>query len=105
MLRASEDIKYTGRGRNIFQAQIDIPKVVANPVKQPQVQLPPPGPPPPVILRMSMLTGLQMQLEATINLLCDMTADMAAFDKAMVYFWDEGRELMELHGDAVEIDI
>jgi diguanylate cyclase (GGDEF)-like protein len=49
-----------------------------------------------VILRMSMLTGLQMQLEATINLLCDMTADMAPFDKAMVYFWDEGRELMEL---------
>ena len=49
-----------------------------------------------VILRMSMLTGLQMQLEATLNLLCDMTADMAPFDKAMVYFWDEGRELMEL---------
>lgn len=49
-----------------------------------------------VILRMSMLTGLQMQLEATLNLLCDMTADMCAFDKAMVYFWDEGRELMEL---------
>jgi diguanylate cyclase (GGDEF)-like protein len=49
-----------------------------------------------VILRMSMLTGLQMQLEATLNLLCDMTADMSAFDKAMVYFWEEGRELMEL---------
>jgi len=49
-----------------------------------------------VILRMSMLTGLQMQLEATLNLLCDMAADMSAFDKAMVYFWDEGRELMEL---------
>jgi diguanylate cyclase (GGDEF)-like protein len=49
-----------------------------------------------VILRMSMLTGLQMQLEATLNLLCDMAADIAAFDKAMVYFWDEGRELMEL---------
>jgi diguanylate cyclase (GGDEF)-like protein len=49
-----------------------------------------------VILRMSMLTGLQMQLDATLNLLCDMTADMAAFDQAMVYFWDEGRELMEL---------
>jgi diguanylate cyclase (GGDEF)-like protein len=49
-----------------------------------------------VILRMSMLTGLQMQLEATLNLLCDMTADMSSFDKAMVYFWDEGRELMEL---------
>jgi diguanylate cyclase (GGDEF)-like protein len=49
-----------------------------------------------VILRMSMLTGLQMQLEATLNLLCDMTADMSPFDKAMVYFWDEGREMMEL---------
>ncbi len=49
-----------------------------------------------VILRMSMLTGLQMQLEATLNLLCDMAADMSPFDKAMVYFWDEGRELMEL---------
>ena len=49
-----------------------------------------------VILRMSMLTGLQMQLEATLNLLCDMVADITAFDKAMVYFWDEGRELMEL---------
>jgi diguanylate cyclase (GGDEF)-like protein len=49
-----------------------------------------------VILRMSMLTGLQMQLDATLNLLCDMTADIAGFDKAMVYFWEEGRELMEL---------
>ena len=48
-----------------------------------------------VILRMSMLTGLQMQLDATLNLLCDMAADIAPFDKAIVYFWDESRELME----------
>jgi diguanylate cyclase (GGDEF)-like protein len=48
-----------------------------------------------VILRMSMLTGLQMQLDATLNLLCDMAADIASFDKAIFYFWDEGRELME----------
>ncbi len=48
-----------------------------------------------VILRMSMLTGLQMQLDATLNLLCDMAADITAFDKAIFYFWDEGRELME----------
>jgi diguanylate cyclase (GGDEF)-like protein len=48
-----------------------------------------------VILRMSMLTGLQMQLEATLNLLCDMAADIAPFDKAIFYFWDEGQELME----------
>jgi diguanylate cyclase (GGDEF)-like protein len=49
-----------------------------------------------VILRLSMLTGLQMQLDATLNLLCDMVADITSFDKAMVYFWDEGREIMEL---------
>lgn len=48
-----------------------------------------------VILRMSMLTGLQMQLDATLNLLCDMVADIAPFDKAIFYFWDESRELME----------
>jgi diguanylate cyclase (GGDEF)-like protein len=48
-----------------------------------------------VILRMSMLTGLQMQLDATLNLLCDMAADIAPFDKAIFYFWDESRELME----------
>ena len=49
-----------------------------------------------VILRLSMLTGLQMQLDATLNLLCDLVADITAFDKAMIYFWDEGREIMEL---------
>jgi len=47
LLRASEDIKYTGKGRNIFQAQIDIPKVVQSPVKHAEVPQPPPGPPPP----------------------------------------------------------
>src|SRR5690242_17730680 len=49
-----------------------------------------------VILRMSMLTGLQMQLDATLNLLCDMAAEIATFEKALVYFWDESQELMQL---------
>src|SRR5215467_1133190 len=49
-----------------------------------------------VILRMSMLTGLQMQLDATLNLLCDMAAEIATFDRALVYFWDESQELMQL---------
>ncbi|HMC29749.1 MAG TPA: sensor domain-containing diguanylate cyclase [Candidatus Angelobacter sp.] len=49
-----------------------------------------------VILRMSMLTGLQMQLDATLNLLCDMAAEVASFERAMIYFWDEGQELMQL---------
>lgn len=49
-----------------------------------------------VILRLSMLTGLQMQLDATLNLLCDMAAEITRFEKALVYFWDEGREQMQL---------
>jgi hypothetical protein len=47
LLRASEDIKYTGKGRNIFQAQIDIPKVVTPPIRQPEIAAQPQGPPPP----------------------------------------------------------
>lgn len=49
-----------------------------------------------VILRLSMLTGLQMQLEATLNLLCDMAAEITWFDRALIYFWDEGAEHMDL---------
>ena len=49
-----------------------------------------------VILRLSMLTGLQMQLDATLNLMCDMTAEITAFDKAVIYFWDENRDQVDL---------
>jgi diguanylate cyclase (GGDEF)-like protein len=49
-----------------------------------------------VVLRMSMLTGLQMQLEATLNMLCDMAVEIARFERALVYFWDENQELMQL---------
>lgn len=50
-LRASEDMKYEGAGRNIFQVQVEIPQPVASPVtQQPEVaQGPPPPPPPPPI--------------------------------------------------------
>lgn len=49
-----------------------------------------------VILRLSMLTGLQMQLDATLNLLSDMAAEIASFEKALIYFWDEAQEQMQL---------
>jgi len=49
-----------------------------------------------VILRLSMLTGLQMQLDATLNMMCDMAAEIASFDKALVYFWDESQEQVQL---------
>jgi diguanylate cyclase (GGDEF)-like protein len=49
-----------------------------------------------VVLRLSMLTGLQMQLDATLNLVCDMASEITAFEKALVYFWDEGQEQVQL---------
>jgi hypothetical protein len=45
-LKASEDTKYTGAGRNIFRAEVDIPKPVA-PVHVVQAPVVPQGPPPP----------------------------------------------------------
>lgn len=54
LLRSAEETQYTGKGRNIFRAQIDIPRVVRNPVKvQAQVPTgpPPPPPPPPINLK------------------------------------------------------
>jgi hypothetical protein len=51
-LKASEDTKYEGNGRNIFMAQAEIPTPVA-PVKTPdeiaRENAPPPPPPPPPI--------------------------------------------------------
>src|SRR5260370_7527181 len=48
-----------------------------------------------VILRLSMLTGLPMQLEATLNLLCDMAAEIVAHEKPIVFFWDESQETLQ----------
>jgi diguanylate cyclase (GGDEF)-like protein len=51
-----------------------------------------------VILRLSMLAGLQMQLEATLSLLCDFAGEIAAYDGAITYFWDEEQEQVQLRG-------
>lgn len=49
-----------------------------------------------VILRLSMLTGQQMQLDATLNLICDMAAEIVPHEKTLVCFWDEQQEEMRL---------
>jgi hypothetical protein len=45
-LKASEDTQYQGTGRNIFRAEVDIPKPIV-PVHKQQVVAVPQGPPPP----------------------------------------------------------
>lgn len=49
-----------------------------------------------VILRLSMLTGQQMQLDATLNLICDMATEIVPNEKAVVCFWDEQLEQMRM---------
>lgn len=45
-----------------------------------------------VVLRLSMLSGLDMQLEATLQMLCDFAAEVAAYDAAAVYFWEDNED-------------
>jgi diguanylate cyclase (GGDEF)-like protein len=49
-----------------------------------------------VLLRMSMLTVLEMELDSTLNLVCDMAAEIVSFSRAAVYFWEENGEGMHL---------
>ena len=55
LLKASEETKYEGTGRDVFRAFVEIPKVIQNPVKNPTppvAQGPPvPPPPPPIDLK------------------------------------------------------
>ncbi len=46
LLQSAEDTKYTGTGRNIFRAEVDIPKPVQQVVTPPPVAQGPPPPPP-----------------------------------------------------------
>jgi len=49
-----------------------------------------------VILRMSMLAGLELQLEPALNLVCDMASEITPYEHGLVYFWDEEQQKMDL---------
>src|SRR3569833_298017 len=48
------------------------------------------------ILRLSMLGGMQIQLEATLNMLLDFAAEISYFEKSLVYFWEDDSEQVKL---------
>jgi diguanylate cyclase (GGDEF)-like protein len=48
------------------------------------------------ILRLSMLVGLPMEMEAALSMLCDIAGEVVSFDTALVYFWEENSEQMQL---------
>jgi diguanylate cyclase (GGDEF)-like protein len=49
-----------------------------------------------VILRLAMLAGLQMQLEATLNLLSDFAGEIAPYQRLLTYFWDDDEQQFRL---------
>ena len=48
------------------------------------------------LLRFSMLSGVPMELQATLSVLCDFAGEIAASDHVLVYFWDESAEHVTL---------
>jgi len=49
-----------------------------------------------VILRMSVLGGLDLHLDAALNLLCDLAGEIVRFQRGAVYFWEEDQETMHV---------
>jgi diguanylate cyclase (GGDEF)-like protein len=49
-----------------------------------------------VLLRLSMMAGLQMQMDATLGLLCKYAREIARFDRVLIYFWNEVEEHSQL---------
>jgi diguanylate cyclase (GGDEF)-like protein len=49
-----------------------------------------------VLLRLSMMAGLQMQMDATLGVLCDYAREIARFDRVLIYFWNEMEEQSRL---------
>jgi diguanylate cyclase (GGDEF)-like protein len=51
-----------------------------------------------VLLRLSMLNGLPMELESTLNLLLDFALELVPHQSALVHLWDEGTEKVQIAG-------
>lgn len=47
-----------------------------------------------VLLRMSMLSGLEMQTDATLNLVCDLAAEIVRYNRGACFLWEEDQQLM-----------
>ena len=49
-----------------------------------------------VLLRMSMLAGVEMELSSTLNLICDLAGEIVNFIRGAVYFWEEDGDAMHV---------
>lgn len=49
-----------------------------------------------VLLRMSILAGLEMGMEATLNLICDLAAEIVDYHRGAIFLWEEDQQRMHL---------
>lgn len=49
-----------------------------------------------VLLRLAMLSGVPMELDATLDLLCDFASEMVLFEQCIAFFWDDSEEQVRL---------
>ena len=49
------------------------------------------------ILRLAMLGGMPMDLDATLNMVLDLAHEIVSYDRALVYLWEEDNEQVCLH--------
>jgi len=56
------------------------------------------------VLRLSMLSGLPMQLETAFNMLCDFSLEIVPYEEAIIYFWDETTEQVTLRVTRGEVN-
>jgi diguanylate cyclase (GGDEF)-like protein len=47
-----------------------------------------------VLLRMTMLAGLEMRMEATLNMICDLAFEITPYERGAVFLWDEEQQTM-----------
>ncbi len=100
LLRPSEDTRYTGAGRNIFEAQVEIPQ----PIKSPIIQTPPPpppGPPPPPPINLKFYGFASQRGEAKRIFLAEGEDVFIAAEGDIV---DRRYKILHISPNAVEIE-
>lgn len=49
-----------------------------------------------VLLRLAMVSGVPMEFDATVDVLCDFAADLVGFEQCLAYFWEDNEEQVRL---------
>jgi hypothetical protein len=100
-LKGSEDVRYSGTGRNIFQTYVEIPKPIVPPVQQKEMDNGPPPPPAPPPINLSFFGFASRPGEAKKIFLAEGSDIFIAGEGQIV---DRRYKVLRISADAVEIE-